>query len=88
MTFLTPTLFRAAIRVPANVPVGTYKVDVHLFGDGVMLAQSNSAIDIQKVGFEQFVASSAHDHGVLYGFATAALALLTGWFASIVFRRD
>jgi uncharacterized protein (TIGR02186 family) len=88
VTFLTPTLFRAAIRVPANVPVGTYKVDVHLFGDGVMLAQSNSAIDIQKVGFEQFVASSAHDHGVLYGFATAALALLTGWFASIVFRRD
>jgi hypothetical protein len=40
------------------------------------------------VGFEQFVASSARDHGLLYGLATAGLALLTGWIASVVFRRD
>ena len=88
VTFLTPSLFRTAIRIPANVPVGTYVVDVNLFAEGVMLATSNSAIEIQKVGFEQFVASSAHEHGVLYGLATAGLALLTGWIASVVFRRD
>ena len=88
VTFLTPTLFRTAVRVPANVPVGDYQVDVSLFADGVMLSTSRSGIDIQKVGFEQFIASSAHDHGVLYGLATAGLALLTGWFASVVFRRD
>jgi uncharacterized protein (TIGR02186 family) len=88
VTFLTPNLFRTAIRIPANVPVGTYIVDVILFAQGVMLATSNSAIEIQKVGFEQFVASSAKDHGVLYGLATTSLALLTGWFASVVFRRD
>jgi uncharacterized protein (TIGR02186 family) len=88
VTFLTPNLFRTAIRIPANVPVGTYLVDVNLFAEGVMLATSNSAIEIQKVGFEQFVASSAHEHGVLYGLATAGLALLTGWIASVVFRRD
>jgi uncharacterized protein (TIGR02186 family) len=88
VTFLTSTLFRAAIRLPANVPVGTYVVDVHLFTGGVMLSQSNSAIEIQKVGFEQFVAATAREHGLLYGLATAGLALLTGWLASIVFRRD
>jgi len=88
VTFLTPNLFRAAIRIPANVPVGTYLVDANLFAEGVMLATSNSAIEIQKVGFEQFVASSAREHGVLYGLATAGLALLTGWIASVVFRRD
>jgi uncharacterized protein (TIGR02186 family) len=88
VTFLTPNLFRTAIRIPANVPVGTYVVDVILFAEGVMLATSNSAIEIQKVGFEQFVASSAHEHGLLYGLATAGLALLTGWIASVVFRRD
>jgi uncharacterized protein (TIGR02186 family) len=88
VTFLTPNLFRTAIRIPANVPVGTYLVDVNLFAEGVMLGTSNSAIEIQKVGFEQFVASSAHEHGVLYGLATAGLALLTGWIASVVFRRD
>jgi uncharacterized protein (TIGR02186 family) len=88
VTFLTPNLIRAAIRIPANVPVGTYIVDVLLLAEGVMLATSNSAIEIQKVGFEQFVASSAHDQGLLYGLVAASLALLTGWIASVVFRRD
>ena len=88
VTFLTPNLFRAAIPLPANVPTGAYVVDVKLFADGTMLATSNSAIEILKVGFEQFVASAAHEHGLLYGLATAALALLTGWLASVVFRRD
>jgi hypothetical protein len=40
------------------------------------------------VGIEQFVANSARDHALLYGLATTLMALLTGWFASIVFRRD
>jgi len=88
VTFLTPTLFRAVIPLPANIPTGTYTVDVRLLNDGVILASSNSAIEVQKVGFEQFVANSAREHGLLYGFATAGLALLTGWLASVVFRRD
>ncbi len=88
VTFLTPTLFRASIPLPANVPFGTYDVDVKLFADGTMIARSSSALEIIKAGFEQFVADAARDHGVLYGLATAMLALLTGWFASVVFRRD
>jgi uncharacterized protein (TIGR02186 family) len=88
ITFLTPTLFRANIQLPANVPVGTYEVDVKLFADGVVIARENSAFEIAKVGFEQFVANAAHQHGALYGLATASLALVIGWFASIIFRRD
>ena len=63
MTFLTPTLFRGAIAVPADAPIGTYDVDVKLFADGAMVARTNSAFDIVKVGFERFIASSAADHG-------------------------
>jgi uncharacterized protein (TIGR02186 family) len=88
LTFLTPNLFRTAIELPSNAPSGNYEVDVKLFGDGVMLARQTSAIEIVKVGLEQFVATAARDHAVLYGLATAALALLTGWLASLVFRRD
>jgi uncharacterized protein (TIGR02186 family) len=88
VTFLTPTLFRGSIEVPAEAPIGTYDVDVKLFADGAMIARTNSAFEIVKVGFERFIAGSAADHGILYGFATAAMALMTGWFASIVFRRD
>jgi uncharacterized protein (TIGR02186 family) len=88
VTFLTPTLFRTTIPLPAEVPIGTYDIDIKLFADGIALTRANSAFEIVKVGFEQFVATSAQNNGVLYGIATVSLALMTGWFASIVFRRD
>jgi uncharacterized protein (TIGR02186 family) len=88
VTFLTPNLFRASIPLPAEVPVGTYEIDVKLFADGAMIARTASALEIIKVGFEQFVADAARQHGLLYGFTTAMMALFTGWFASVVFRRD
>jgi uncharacterized protein (TIGR02186 family) len=88
VTFLTPALIRAAIPIPDNAPTGAYEVDVKLFADGVLLARTQTALEIVKVGFEQFVANGARDHGLLYGLATAMMAMLTGWFASVVFRKD
>jgi uncharacterized protein (TIGR02186 family) len=88
VTFLTPALFRASIALPAEVPTGTYEIDVKLFVDGMMIARTPSALEIYKAGFEQFVTSSAQTHGALYGLATSMMAILTGWFASVVFRRD
>jgi uncharacterized protein (TIGR02186 family) len=88
VTFLTPTVFRAEIPLPAISPVGNYDVDVKLFGNGALLTRSQSAFELVKVGFEQFVANTARDYGLLYGLATAMMAILTGWFASVVFRRD
>jgi uncharacterized protein (TIGR02186 family) len=88
VVFLTADLFRAGIALPATVPVGTYDVDVKLFADGLLLAQQRTALETAKVGFEQFVASAAREHGALYGVATVMLAILTGWFGAVVFRRD
>ncbi len=88
VTFLTPTLFRAAVPLPAQVPIGAYSVDVKLFADGNLVAHTDSAFEIVKVGFEQFVVNAARDHGLAYGLATAMMALLTGWIASVAFRRD
>jgi uncharacterized protein (TIGR02186 family) len=88
VTFLTPALFRASIALPANVPTGAYEIDVKLFLDGQLITRTTSALEIYKAGFEQFVTSSAQTHGALYGLATSLMALLTGWFASIIFRRD
>lgn len=88
VTFLTPNLFRAGIRLPAEAPVGTYEVEVKLFADGANIARTSSALEVVKVGVEQFVASAARDYGLLYGLATTMMALLTGWLASVVFRRD
>ena len=88
VTFLTPALFRAAIPIPDNTPTGSYDVDVKLFADGALLTRQQTALEVVKIGFEQFVAQAARDYGLLYGLATALMALLTGWFASVVFRKD
>ncbi|HZP75327.1 MAG TPA: TIGR02186 family protein [Pseudolabrys sp.] len=88
VTFLTPNLFRATIPLPGNVPTGGYALDAMLFANGELLARSSSAFEIIKSGFEQYVADAARDYPLYYGLATTMMALLTGWLASIVFRRD
>jgi uncharacterized protein (TIGR02186 family) len=88
VTFLTPTLYRASIYVPAEAPIGNYDVDVKLFAGGAMVARTDSAFEIKTVGFEHFIASAAVSHGLAYGLATSMMAVMTGWFASVLFRRD
>jgi uncharacterized protein (TIGR02186 family) len=88
VTFLTPTLFRTGIPLPAQVPIGTYEVEIKLLADGALVTRTETAFEIVKVGFEQFVANTARQNGFVYGLVTAAMALMTGWMASIVFKKD
>jgi uncharacterized protein (TIGR02186 family) len=88
VTFITPTLFRTGIPLPGEVPTGSYAVDIKLFADGQPIAKAQTAFEIVKVGFEQFVASSAKTYPLLYGLVTAMMALTVGWLGSVVFRRD
>jgi len=88
VSFLTPAVFRAAIPLPSNVPTGNFKINVKLFADGALITQSDTALLVTKTGVEQYVAEAAGNHGLLYGLATTLVALLTGWIASVVFRRD
>jgi uncharacterized protein (TIGR02186 family) len=88
VTFLTPTVFRVAIPILANAPTGSYSVDVQLFAEGASVARTNSALEVVKAGFEQYVADAARDHGLLYGLFASLMALVIGWMGSVVFRRD
>ena len=88
MTFLTPTVFRAAIPLPADVPTGNYddrRQAVRRRRDG-RAHQFGAGSDQGRL--RAIVADAARDHGLLYGLATTLMALLTGWIASVVFRRD
>lgn len=88
VTFLTPTLFRVSIPLPSEVPTGTYDIDIKLFSNGALITRTESAFEIVKVGFEEFVADAARRNGLFYGIMTALMALGTGWLASVIFRKD
>jgi uncharacterized protein (TIGR02186 family) len=88
VTFLSHTLFSAPIDVPATAPTGTYEIDIVLYAGGVPLARQSTNFEVVKSGAEQRLASGAHDYPLLYGLVTVAMALLLGWLASVIFRRD
>lgn len=88
VTFITPDLFRATVPVPATAPVGGYDVTVSLLSEGVQLARETTNFEVTKVGFEQALAQAARTRAWLYGLSTAVMALLFGWIATIIFRRD
>lgn len=80
-------LYRARINVPARVPVGKYTAETFLIQDGRVLAAAVRDVEIDKSGFERFVAASAQTHSLIYGLCAVAISLLFGWGASLLFRR-
>jgi uncharacterized protein (TIGR02186 family) len=88
VTFLSPALFSSQIKIPATAPTGPYEVEVLLYAGGSVLARQTTNFEVVKTGAEQSMASAAHERPFLYGLATAVLALLLGWLATVIFRRD
>jgi uncharacterized protein (TIGR02186 family) len=88
VTFLSPSLFRAPITLPATAANGNYDVDIVLMAGSVRLASYNTNFELVKTGIEQTLASAASTMPLLYGLATGALALLFGWLSALIFRRD
>jgi uncharacterized protein (TIGR02186 family) len=80
-------LFRTRILFPANVPTGTYFVEVYLFRNGTVAAAEIVPFNISKIGFGADVYDFAHDYSVIYGLIAILLAAAAGWAASVAFRR-
>ena len=88
VTFLGRSLFRGSVTLPVNVPVGRYTTQVFLFRDGKLLSQSQSSLQVHKVGFERVVYMLAFRHPFLYGLLAVLMAVTTGLLAWTLFRRD
>lgn len=86
--FLGNQLFRTTLSFPANVPPGTYRVEAYQLRDGNVVGAQSSVLTISKVGFEATMADFAVNHPPLYGLVALGLALVSGWLAGVMFRRD
>ena len=86
--FISQSLFRAQLRLPANVPLGRHTARAYLFRQGVLVAQTQSSLDIRKAGVEFQIYEAAQNRSLLYGMASVALAFLVGWLGRVMFRKD
>jgi uncharacterized protein (TIGR02186 family) len=84
--FLSRTLFRARIQVPASVPPGEYRAEVYLFQNGTVVSAQSSPLFIDKSGFERRVYNYAYQASFAYGFAAVLMAFAFGWAGFLVFR--
>jgi uncharacterized protein (TIGR02186 family) len=80
-------LYRAVITIPSQVPVGTYTAETFLIDRHKVIAAATRDIEINKSGFERYVALAARRHRFLYGLTCVALSLGLGWAAAAAFRR-
>lgn len=80
-------LYRARLPLPSAVPVGSYRAEIHLIGNGQVLARSTAPIIIDKSGTERAVHLFAHEQAFFYGLASVAMALAMGWLAGLLVRK-
>lgn len=85
--FLSYSLFRVRVPMPAAVPRGRYTAEVFLFENGNVMSAQSTPLFVDQTGVEQQLFSFANRWPLLYGAATAAMALLLGWLSSLVFQR-
>ena len=85
--FLSSTLFRAHVPVPAGVARGEYNVEVYLFRNGRVESAQSTPLFIDQTGLERRLFNFAHNQPLGYGLAAVLMAVIMGWISSLLFRR-
>ena len=87
VSFLGRSLFRTRLAFPANVPPGSYQVEVFQLQNGSIVSAQSSPLGIAKIGLEAELFEFARRQAALYGLAAIILAIAAGWSANIMFGR-
>ena len=86
IAFLGGRLFRTTIGFPANVPTGTYIVEVFLVRDRDVVSGQTTPLVVSKVGLDAAVYDFATRQSAAYGAIAVVTAVVAGWLASLPFR--
>jgi uncharacterized protein (TIGR02186 family) len=86
ISFLGERLFRASLAFPANVPTGTYLVEVFLIRNRDVVGAQTTPLIVSKVGMDAAVSDFATGEAAAYGAIAVLAAVMAGWLASLPFR--
>jgi uncharacterized protein (TIGR02186 family) len=86
--FLSYSLFRVRVPIPATVPRGEYTAEVYLFRDGNVVSAETTPLDVEQSGFERRIYRFAHRSPLVYGLAAVFMAMLFGWLSSLIVRQQ
>jgi uncharacterized protein (TIGR02186 family) len=87
VAFVGRSLFRATIRLPANIPIGPLSTRAFLFREGRLLATHAVSVKLERQGLERLIYDFAFEHPVGYGVLAVAIAMSAGLAGSALFRR-
>lgn len=87
VSILKEILFRAALKFPANMPVGDYRAEVYLIRDGEILRKEVTPLLVDKQGLERLIYNFAHDYPAAYGITAIIIALFSGWLGGFLSRK-
>lgn len=85
--FLSESLFRTRVPVPAGVVRGQYNVEVYLFRNGQVISAQSTPLFIDQTGLERRLFNFAHNAPLSYGLTAVFLSILLGWISAVLFRR-
>jgi uncharacterized protein (TIGR02186 family) len=86
VTFLSSSVFRATIPLPAEVPTGAYTIKVYAFKDQQLAGGTSVPFAIDKTGLERWTFELANRHAWAYAGMSILAALIAGFLASWAFR--
>lgn len=86
--FVSPTLFRASLALPPDLPVGRHVARAFLFREGTFVRERTEDLWVVKTGIENRISVFASSNGLAYGVLAVVVAVLTGWLGRIAFKRD
>jgi uncharacterized protein (TIGR02186 family) len=86
IAFLGERLFRTAFTFPANIPTGSYLVEIFLIRDKDVVGGQTTPLVVSKVGVDAAVFDFARNRSLAYGAIAVVMAVMAGWLASLPFR--
>lgn len=81
-------LFSASFPLPAELPIGPYRLDVFYFHNGKLMAHESHALQVTEVGIEHWLSGIAASDPWTFGVSFTLLAMALGLSLSMLLRRD